>query len=258
VQAKPKTIFMKIEWIIEHKDIEKLIRFVKQNNNPFVKKIIDRNVYRQNLCVDKDSFLRNLIMCLLTSQQPSGPNTKVALFLQLDPFPLTYNTIKSTDNIENLIKSTMLKNGLNRFINKIPVFFSENFKQVELKKWELLSEITTKLNGEHPKEFEREIADKIDIEFKGFGPKQSRNFLQALGLTKYEVPIDSRITGWLNNFGFPFELTSKALQDKAYYHFVLDGFQELCSKAKLYPCVVDAAIFSSFDNGQWTVENSIY
>ena len=27
----------------------------------------------------------------------------------------------------------------------------------------------------------------------GFGPKQARNLLQGLGLTRYEIPIDSRI-----------------------------------------------------------------
>ena len=81
---------------------------------------------------------------------------------------------------------------------------------------------------------------------------------QSLGLTKYEIPIDSRITNWLNNFGFPVSLTSSPLGDKGYYHFVSDGIQELCIKARIYPCLLDAAIFSSFDNGEWTDENTIF
>ena len=82
---------------------------------------------------------------------------------------------------------------------------------------------------------------------KGFGPKQSRNLLQALGLTRYEIPIDSRITKWLNHFGFPIKLSAAALADPNYYNFVLDGFQKLCEAADIYPCVMDAAIFASSD-----------
>lgn len=37
-----------------------------------------------------------------------------------------------------------------------------------------------------------------------------------------------------------------------------DGIQELCEKAGVYPCILDAAIFSSFDNNQWTDENTIF
>ena len=91
------------------------------------------------------------------------------------------------------------------------------------------------------------MADFLHNEFKGFGPKQSRNFLQSLGLTKYEIPIDSRISQWLNNFGFPIRLSSTSLSDKAFYHFVSDGIIELCEKAGIYPCELDAGIFSSFD-----------
>ncbi|MBK7480986.1 MAG: hypothetical protein IPI69_15585 [Bacteroidales bacterium] len=53
-------------------------------------------------------------------------------------------------------------------------------------------------------------------------------------------------------------LTPTALQDRAYYEFVSDGIQYLCEKAVIFPCVLDAAIFSSFDKGQSTQENVIY
>jgi hypothetical protein len=36
------------------------------------------------------------------------------------------------------------------------------------------------------------VAGYIQETFEGFGPKQSRNLLQALGLTRYEIPIDIR------------------------------------------------------------------
>src|SRR4051794_37056495 len=59
---------------------------------------------------------------------------------------------------------------------------------------------------------ERNAARFIDDHYQGFGPKQSRNLLQGLGLSRFDVPIDSRITKWLNEFGFPVKLTVSALR----------------------------------------------
>ncbi len=87
----------------------------------------------------------------------------------------------------------------------------------------------------------------IDDKFSGFGPKQSRNFLQWLGLTRYEIPIGSRVVKWLKDFGFPGALSADALSDKDYYHFVSDGIQELCRASDIYPCLLDAAIFIRLD-----------
>jgi len=52
--------------------------------------------------------------------------------------------------------------------------------------------------------------------------------------------------------------TANALQDRNYYNFVSDGFQKLCEACDITPCVLDAAIFSSFDEGKWTEENVVW
>lgn len=105
---------------------------------------------------------------------------------------------------------------------------------------------------------ECEAAEFVDDHLKGFGPKQSRNLLQWLGLTKYEIPLDSRITKWLNEFGFPVRLSAGALSDRNYYNFVSDGVQALCAQSDIYPCVLDAAIFTSYDQVEWTADNMVY
>mgnify|MGYP006965539446 CR=1 FL=1 len=196
-----------------------------------------------------------MIMCLLTSQQRSGPNSPVGRFLLLQPFPITFENISTTGDIKNFIKGILEENNLKRYINKISKFFTANYDNIEGNNWSIIEKLKV-LKSSNSKEEERRIADDINDSFYGFGPKQSRNFLQALGLTKYEIPIDSRITNWLNKFGFPVLLNSSSLGDKSYYHFVLDGIQELCYKAEIYPCMLDAAIFSSYDNGEWTLENT--
>jgi len=229
---------------------------VKENENPFLKARISRNVEKKNLTIDKDTIIKTLIMCLLTSQQRSGPNSLVGEFLTKKPFPITNKTITETENIQLFIKQILKQNGLTRYINRISEFFSENIKKIKNDNWKLIERLEY-LNNNQSKNAERELADFLNDWLKGFGPKQSRNFLQALGLTKYEIPIDSRIIGWLNEFGFPVGLTSLPLSDKGYYHFISDGIQELCLKAKIYPCVLDAVIFSSYDNNEWKEENII-
>jgi hypothetical protein len=248
---------MEIVWEIQEAEIIQIKEFIRRNDNPVVKRRFDRNVKRQSVQIDEDAIIRNILMCLLTSQQRSGPTSRITYFLKQKPFPLTFQNIEREDNIEAYVRTILRQNGLTRYINKIPRFFEANLNHILKTKWEIIETLKS-IDCNASKNIEREIADEIDDTFVGFGPKQSRNFLQSIGLTKYEIPIDSRITKWLNDFGFPVTLSSSALQDKGYYHFVSDGIQELCIRAEVYPCILDAAIFSSFDKSQWTEENTIY
>jgi len=244
---------MEIIWSISENDIQKVKEVINSNQNAFLRARKKRNIHRQNLQINKGAIIRALLMCLLTSQQRSGPDSLVGKFLGQSPFPVTYEKIQQTDNVESFVKDTLTDYDLTRFVNRISEFFASNIKMFQENNWVIISELK-KLTEIDSKTEERRIADKLDNELKGLGPKQARNFLQALGLTKYEIPIDSRITNWLNEFGFPVSLRSSPLGDVSYYHFVLDGIQELCEKAQVYPCLLDAAIFSSFDNNGWTKE----
>lgn len=246
---------MNISWNITEKDIQKVKDVMTTNENEFVKKRRERNVEKQNIVIEKDSIIKTMMMCLLTSQQRAGPNSKVGKFLLLEPFPITLQSLENVVEIENCVWEILKNNGLTRFINNISSFFASNLEKIESENWAIIQELN-ELKDKDSKKEERDVADRLAEKFKGFGPKQSRNFLQALGLTKYEIPIDSRITNWLSDFGFPVSLTSSPLGDKGYYHFVSDGIQELCEKAEIYPCLLDAAIFSSFDNGEWTDKNT--
>jgi thermostable 8-oxoguanine DNA glycosylase len=112
----------------------------------------------------------------------------------------------------------------------------------------------TSLKNDDSQTNERQHARILANKLIGFGPKQSRNFIQTLGLSKYEIPIDSRIIKWLNAFGFPLKISSIVLQDAYFYEYILDVIRELCDRAEIYPCMLDAVIFASFDNDEWTEE----
>lgn len=248
---------MDISWDITELDILKVKNFLAKNENPFVQERRRRNIEKQNIVIDNDQIIKTMMMCLLTSQQRSGPNSIVGQFLQKKPFPITMNKLEYINDTKELIKEILQNNGLKRYLNRISFYFDSNFDKLKKEKWTIINKLNSLIENDSKTE-ERIVADSLAEKFKGFGPKQSRNFLQTLGLTKYEIPIDSRITNWLNKFGFPVTLSSSPLGDKGYYHFVSDGIQKLCDKAEIYPCLLDAAIFSSFDNGKWTEKNIMF
>jgi hypothetical protein len=113
--------------------------------------------------------------------------------------------------------------------------------------WPWVRDGLRRLEKSHRQATERKVADALAQDLSGIGPKQARNVLQYLGLTRYEVPLDSRVMKWLNDFGFPVHLSAQVLSDTDCYHLALDGVQALCREARILPCMLDAAIFSTLD-----------
>jgi thermostable 8-oxoguanine DNA glycosylase len=130
-----------------------------------------------------------------------------------------------------------------------------NLSALENGLWATLHSKLKPLYGTATRQQECAVADFLDDNLKGLGPKQARNVLQALGLTRYEIPIDSRITKWLNKLPFPVCLGAAGLADRNYYGFVMDGIFDLCEASNVYPCIMDAAVFASFDGDGWNSDN---
>jgi len=204
----------------------------------------------------KSQIWEVMISCLLSTQQRSGPDSPLNKFINAKPFPLKYPDCLNHNDCAQYIKKIISGFGGLRRADIIGNESDLNLKWLEKEGWDILLTEFKQLNKNNSPEKERAVANLVAKHLKGFGPKQSRNMLQSLGLTKYEIPIDSRITKWLNDFGFPLKLNATALADQAYYEFISDAFQILCAKADIYPCLMDAAIFTSFDKGKWTAENA--
>ncbi len=239
---------MKLSWQIEDDDIKKAKLFYEaQKNNSFIQNRIERNIKKILPPFTKELFWEAMIACLITTQQRSGPNSSVTKFICTKPFPLNYTKSTESKNLQNTVEEVITTFGGLRRSKTISEEVEFNFNWLENGGWEVIYELVENIIKNQTKEIERKSAEIIIDNLKGFGPKQSRNLLQSLGLTKYEIPVDSRITKWLTAFGFPIKLSATALSDKYYYNFVLDGFQKICEACKIFPCVMDAAIFSSFD-----------
>jgi len=245
---------MKILWEISSEDIQDVKKIVKRHhNNKFVQARIKRNLAKSKHRITKSVFWRSLVSCLVTTRQRSGPNSFINKFLNSDSFLLYYSLCKYKPRIEYVAEKNLAKYRLRRS-KVLAEQIKENLIYLE-SHWKEVSERLEELRIKQNIKTERKSAGYFQEKFKGIGPKQSRNLLQSLGLTRYEIPIDSRITKWLNSFGFPVKLTAQSLSDVNYYNFISDGIQHLCRKSNIYPCVLDAAIFSSYDKEEWTEKN---
>jgi len=239
---------MKLIWEIEDDDIQKVKEFFDNHkNNDLVVRRRERNVERGFSRFSRDAFWREMVVCLMTTQARSGPNSAIARFASQKPFPLRFQECQQRRSLRSFAQKTLARGGIRRNVT-IGKQIEDNFRWLEKQGgWEQVKKILRETRKNPTLEMETEAADFIDHCLKGFGPKQSRNLLQNLGLTKYEIPIDSRITKWLKDLGFPVALSANALGDLEYYKFVSRGFRELCDACDIYPCMLDAAIFSSFD-----------
>ena len=247
---------MKVIWQIEPEDVVRVRRFFENHKqSQFVKHRITTNLASNKPLIEKPALWERLVGCLLTTQQRSGPDSAVTKFLLTKPFPLAYSICAEQDDLAEFARTTISGFGGLRRSTTIGRELALNMSFLSNGGWEpTLAHLDDVRLNSSPKA-ERDVAAFIDTHFKGFGPKQSRNLLQGLGLSRYEIPIDSRIAKWLNAIGFPVKLTANALQDRNYYNFVSDGFQQLCAACDIMPCVLDAVIFSSYDDGKWTEEN---
>jgi len=250
---------MDIEWRISRKDVARIKALTRQQRgNALVRARTAANLAQSKPQIRRKRFWYQMVSMRLTSLQRSGPDSHVARFIRTDPFPVSYDATCRAPRVRPFIAGALRDSGGIRFGGTIAKQLAANFRLLEEGEWAHALKQCNRLTRPVPQTAEREVADYIQQTCYGFGPKQPRNFLQALGLTRYEIPIDSRVTDWLNEFGFPVKLSAAGLADINYYNFVSDGVQALCAKCGVFPCVLDAAIFALKDGDAWNEDNVIY
>ena len=251
---------MRFEWHIEKQDLQSINEmYERMHTNYVVQERIARNVNGEHRPeYSKETFWHALVACLLTTQQRSGPNSAVNRLIIKKPFPLSLKQCRRYTGFESLFNHILSEHGGIRRGKTIAKQAENNLRWLDKGGWHKIEGVVKDLLINYTAKKEREAAKKIRAWLTGFGPKQSRNLLQMLGLTKHEIPLDSRVTKWLNSNGFPIKLTASALGDETYYEFVMDAVQELCNEAGIFPCILDAMVFASFDNEQWTENNLMW
>ncbi|MHC1740629.1 MAG: hypothetical protein AB9897_05905 [Anaerolineaceae bacterium] len=256
---------MNFEIVFQQKDNQAITSFIEKNKNrTFVVQRQLRNVSGQIPSRTRDDIWLAISMCLLTTQQRSGPTSQISKFLFSEPFSLSLINCEQTKDLEKYIQNEIEGFGGIRFGLKIAKQLTQNFLLLQSGEWKRIEQYGDELEKQgklipSPDHFqlERNAALYMESTFSGFGPKQSRNFWQYLGLTRYEFVLDSRIIKWLRSVGFPLPLSSMALGEEEYYCFVSDILREWCIQLEILPCILDAAIFSSFDSEEWPEDASV-
>lgn len=194
-----------------------------------------------------DEFWKWLVLSLLSSQQKYTADSPIArLERGIDPFPVPlaeFSRLRESEVSARL--------GAFRFHQRIARQLIANHAWLfgDGKGWELLQPVLCGLLQQRNstpetahREREREAARLLADKLQGIGPKQARNLLQSLGLTRFEIPLDSRVTGWLaGRLGWNIRI--EALSDRDYYEDLLDRVQASCERAGVLPTLFDAAVF---------------
>ncbi len=247
----------------EVETIKRIVAYKLASGRRFVQHRLQHNVTGSVPEVNDETLWKAHIMCLLTTQQRSGPDSPGSIFLAQQPFPLSLESCRSYADLENTAFNLLTDMKGIRRTNKIAKAIHSNLLQLEQGEWDNLRKwrdtlMVQRANAPDPahQATEELAADYMD-RFLEFGPKQSRNFWQFLGLTRYTFVLDSRILKWLREnldieVGF---LTSSGLGDKEYYCFISNILLDLCNQADVLPCMLDVAIFDTFDEGsEWSLQ----
>lgn len=216
--------------------------------------------------IDDDTIWMTHMMCLLTTQQPSGPGSAINRFLDLEPFPLSLAACRSSIRTEDQVVQVLTQAGGIRRTNRIAKAVVTNLASFEAGEWDNLHRWCDRLayqRASAPDPLHRaleETAAEYMRRFHEFGPKQARNFWQSLGLTRYIFVLDSRVLRWLREHLDldPGLLTSEGLSINEIYGLTSTALFSLCEQAGVLPCMLDIAIFDSYDESSEWGDGTLY
>ena len=209
-----------------------------------------------------DEFWKWLVLSVLSSQQPYRPGSPIYK-LENDEieFPLPLSGMGTLN--ESGIAARLQSLGF-RFHKRISKELAANYNRLfrDEKGWDSLGPFLTGLLDQRNsapdykhREREREAANYLDDKLAGVGPKQARNLLQSLGLTRYEIPLDSRVVRWLQD-RLGWCIVTEALSRKDYYEDLLDRVQASCEMAGVLPTLLDGAAFEEMGRTKTTETNA--
>lgn len=239
---------MKPIWEIDKAAIQRWQEFVSSNiENDVARDRRRRNVDRKDIDLSKSSLWRVFVGCQVTTQQRSGPNAPVSRFIDSTSPALNYQTCRQNPSVLGMLERELTSAGLRR-AQTIAGNLAHILDVLEEGEWKILLEHLSTLESNTTRGKEQKVAAYLQSrKYPGLGPKQSRNFIQWVGLSRYEIPLDSRVLKKLKELGCSFVPHATALSDETVYRFVQSGLQQIADEIGIYPCMLDACIFSSFD-----------
>ena len=203
----------------------------------------------------RDDVWRGLALALTTSQQRSAPGSRVYDLWSTDPCPLGLKRVQSWyPNVRDKTAKLLRRWGGVRFYNNIGKYIEEDYRMLfkdgliddldglVRRLWELRQ--SPPKWDEEARAYERRLcAEALELDLYGIGFKQCRNWLQGVGLLRYEIPLDSRVRKFLTPFMSGQRIEGDRLGKATYYHAAEDAVHAVCKEVGLLPCVADIVMF---------------
>jgi len=209
---------MDLIWDISDEDIQRVKQLVRRYNHHEILYLRRRvNIGGDRPAIRIERFWHALTLALLTTQQRSGPGSAVKTFLSRKPYPLAYRQCQRARDVKEHVANAIREHGGIRRVDTIAENLASNRAVLLEGEWRRAMAVLKDLETHRGYWPERKAARYFAATYKGLGPKQSRNLLQFIGLTRYEIPLDSRVAKWLNNFGYPLQISPRSLSDPDYY-----------------------------------------
>jgi hypothetical protein len=235
-------------WTIDNASLARWRRFVAENwEKDLPRRRYELNVRRTGIDLSKRNVWRVLVGCQITTQQRSGPNSAVSRFLRSGSSALDTGRCRDSDNLCEFLERELTNAGLRR-APTIASNLAAIWSHLESSEWKTLLTHLETLRRYPTTLKERVVVNYLlGGKYPGLGQKQSRNFIQWIGVSRYEVPLDSRVLKKMRELGASFVPSATALTDEVVYLFVQDCLQQVSRALDIYPCMLDACIFASFD-----------
>lgn len=206
-------------------------------DNSFFKTRYLRNIEGRKRRKNIDGAWQGLMVSILSTRQRStGGNNRTKIALG-SPYLKWSEVCSNETNIAKYVQGFTDNRKKVQFLLEAFEWLSDetNWHRIKLYQRKILS--VDVAQREERLKIERSAA-KLLTDIRGIGPKQSRNFWQYRGYSVWTIPLDSRVQKIITQAPFGINLDLK--RD---YETIEEQLALLCSKAKTYPCMLDASLF---------------
>ena len=246
---------MKCLLVPDKADTEKLeAAFASVKNHDLVRERFEKNLAPAARKPTRSELWRQLVIALASSGTRSTEGSGMWQLCYVRPFPLRLSQVRSFHPRVPKFAEKIFRQYHVRFPRSKAGFVETNYSllygdgvvkrldELVAELWSLRQRPARHTDSACRSE-RRVCSEVLRLGLKGIGNKQCRNWLQSLGLLRYEVPLDSRVLKFLKPMMKGMPLEQELLGTDAYYHFVEDAVQALCKEARMLPCVADAVMF---------------
>jgi len=123
---------MKLNWQIDGTDVSRVKALIaSQAEGALIRARQAHNLAESKPVVTKERLWRAMVAMRLTTRQKSGPESHVARFIRLSPFPLAYEIVQAARDARVLIAKALRKAGGIRFADKIASELAQNLDELE-------------------------------------------------------------------------------------------------------------------------------